>query len=178
MDTEDLSISFLEIEEKLSLSAYLKEICSSIIDKTINKKSIDEILNKYGVSHSLVKVDFICLIFEYIRIALEDNILTIIEKENIKFLKLLFHIQHGDFYFHNKTDVEATITYQLARIYADDYITDEEALLKVDLQEIFDLSFDQMNDYAKIEASVSIQKGVDPKNLDIFFPSKEYFKLK
>jgi hypothetical protein len=32
------------------------------------------------------------------------------------------------------------------------FVTDEEALLKVDLQEIFDLSFDQMNNYSKIQA--------------------------
>ena len=100
------------------------------------------------------------------------------KKENIKFLKILFHIQPGDFHFHNKKEIEATIASQLSRIYQDSYITDEEALLKVDLQEIFDLSFDEMNDYSKVEASISIQKGTDPKHLDVFFTNKEYFKLK
>jgi len=84
----------------------------------------------------------------------------------------------GDFYFHNKQNVENIITYQLTRIYQDNFITEEEALFKVDLQEIFDLSFDQMNDYSKKEASLSIQQGADPTDLDVFFTQKEYFKLK
>ena len=122
-------------------------------------------------------MDFLHLIFEYIKITLEDDILTGTEKENIKFLKILFRIQPGDFYFHNKKEIEATIASQLSRIYQDNYITDEESLLKVDLQEIFDLSFDEMNDYSKVEASISIQKGTDPKHLDVFFTNNEYFKL-
>lgn len=48
----------------------------------------------------------------------------------------------------------------------------------MDLQEIFDLSFDQMNDYAKVEPAISIQKGADSKSLDVFFTHKEFFKLK
>ncbi|MEJ7685042.1 MAG: hypothetical protein WKG06_45795 [Segetibacter sp.] len=86
----------------------------------------------------------------------------------------MFHIQPGDFYFHNKKEIEATIASQLSRIYQDNYITDEEALLKVDLQEIFDLSFDEMNDYSKVEASISIQKGTDPKHLDVFYKQRVF----
>ena len=89
-----------------------------------------------------------------------------------------FGIQPGDFYFHNSHNVENIITYQLSGIYQDNFITEEEALFKVDLQETFDLSFDQMNDYSKSEASLSIQQGADPKDLDVFFTHKEYFKLK
>jgi hypothetical protein len=178
MDTENLSISFLEIEKKLLLSEYLQKICSAIINKSISKKSIDEILQNHNINYSIAKVEFLHLIFEYIKNVLEDNILTIIEKENIKYLKTLFRVQPGDFYLHNKSDIEATIAYQLARIYQDNYITDTEALLKVDLQEMFDLSFDQMNEYAKVEASASIKKGADVNNLDVFFTHKEFFNLK
>lgn len=178
MDNENLSISFLSIQTKLSLTEYLQQVCSSIIDKTITKKTVEEILKTNGINYSIAKVDFLHLIFEYIKTTLEDDVLAVTEKDNIKFLKILFHIQPGDFYFYNKKEIESTIASQLSRIYQDNYITDEEALLKVDLQEIFDLSFDQMNDYSKVEASISIQKGTDPKNLDVFFTNKEYFKLK
>ncbi len=178
MDKENLSISFQEIEKKIFLSDYLREICFAIVNKSISKESIDEILKLNNVNYSIAKVDFLHLIIEYIKNILEDDILTITEKENVKFLKILFRIQTGDFYYHNKADIEATIASQLSRIYQDNYINDEEALLKVDLQEIFDLSFDQMNDYAKVEAVISIQKGADPKSLDVFFSHKEFFKLK
>lgn len=178
MDKENLSISFQEIEKKLFLSDYLREVCSAIITTSVSKKSIDEILQRHNVNYSIAKVDFLHLIFEYIKNILEDDILTVTEKENVKFLKVIFRIQPGDFYYHNKADIEATIAFQLSRIYQDNYISDDEALLKVDLQEIFDLSFDQMNDYAKVEAAISIQKGADPKSLDVFFTHKEFFKLK
>ena len=178
MDFENLSQAFVQIDKKISPDWFLKETCNKIIDKTISRNSIDEILAKEDVNYSIAKVGFLHLIFEYIKTALADNVLTTTEKENIKFLKMLFRIQPGDFYLHNKADIESTIAFQLSTIYQDSFVTDEEALLKVDLQEIFDLSFDEMNEYSKTEAFVSIQKGADPKNLDVFFTQKEFFKIK
>jgi len=67
---------------------------------------------------------------------------------------------------------------QLSKIYADDFITEEEAELKSGIQEIFDLTYDQMNDYAKIKAAVSLKKGAGPKDLDIVFTYEEYFKIR
>lgn len=177
MNIEELSTSFQNVERKINLPEYLKKICSAIINKNISKKIIEEILLGEKVNYSVAKVGFLHLIFEYIKDALADNVLTDVEKGNIKFLKLLFNIQAGDFYLHNKADVEATIVLQLHRIYEDNFINEEESLLKVDLQEIFDLSFDQMNDYSKTEAAISIQNGFEAKNLDIFFTQKEFFKL-
>ncbi len=176
--SDKLSSAFEKIQNELELSGYLKEVCLHIVEKTFTKNVLEEILTNNGVNESIAKVDLIHLIFEYIKIALQDNVLTISEKEDIKLLKLWFGIQPGDFYFHNNYNIENIITDQLTRIYQDNFITEEEALFKVDLQEIFDLSFDQMNDYSKTEASLSIQQGADPKDLDVFFSQKEYFKLK
>jgi hypothetical protein len=176
--SDKLSSAFWKIQNELELSGYLNQVCSSIVEKTISKKKLEEILTNNEINYSIAKVDLLHLIFEYIKIVLQDNILTVNEKEDIKLLKLWFGIQPGDFLFHNSSNVENIIAYQLSRIYKDNFITDEEALFKVDLQEIFDLSFDQMNDYSKTEASFSIQQGADPKDLDIFFTQKEYFKLK
>lgn len=178
MNIESLSISFSKIGKKFLLAEYLQKICFDIVSKPITRKDVDEILVSYNVNSSLAKVDFINLIFEYVRDALEDNVLTATEKENIKFLKLLFRIQEGDFYLHNEVDVKASIALQMTRIYQDSFISDEEALLKVDLQEIFDLSFDQMNEYSKGLANVLIKEGADPLRLDVFFTQKEYFKLR
>jgi len=157
---------------------YLQEICDGIAGEKAGKPGVAKILISYGVHKSVATVDFLNLIFAYIEIALENEKLTDDEKNNIKFLKNLFHIQHGDFYYDNKWDVEKTILGHLSKIYADDFITEEEAELKSAIQEIFDLTYDQMNDYAKIKAALSIKKGADPKDLDIFFTYEEYFKLK
>jgi hypothetical protein len=69
-------------------------------------------------------------------------------------------------------------SFSLSKIYEDNFVTPEEALLKVDLQELFDLSFDQMNEYSKKEAIASIQKGAAAEDLDVFFTHTEYFKLR
>jgi hypothetical protein len=147
-----LSSAFGKIGKELELPEYLKEICSHIASGNISREKVDEILINHHIHYSIAKVEFLKLIFEYIKRALEDNILTCQEKEDIKFLKGWFRIRQGDFYYHNKEDIEQVITYHLSKIYQDNFVTDEEALLKVDLQEIFDLSFDQMNNYSKIQA--------------------------
>jgi len=175
MDLENLGDAFAQIETKLNLSGYLKKICGEITNKTVSRKFIDDLLKSENINHSIAKVAFLHLVFTYIKVALEDNILTTAEKENIQFLKRLFRIQPGDFYLHNKTDIETTLTCQFSKMYEDNYVTNEEALLKADLQEIFDLGYDEMNGYAKIEAALSVKNGADPKNLDILFTHKDFF---
>jgi len=93
-------------------------------------------------------------------------------------VKRIFKIIPGDFIFHTKNQVENVIKYHLSKMYDDNYITPEEASLKIDLQELFDLSFDQMNEYSKLEASVSLKQGADIGDLDVFFTHTEYFDLK
>lgn len=100
------------------------------------------------------------------------------EKSNIIFLKRLFQIRAGDFYLHHKLEVEQVIADQFLKMYQDNLVSNDEALLKVHLQEIFDLSFDQMNEYSKNESITSMKQGVDVKDLDVFFSNEEYSKLK
>ena len=178
MNYQNLSLAFKRINADLPLLPYLQVVCDEITSGVIDKRKVDQILQQYNIHRSVATVDFLHVIFAYIKIALEDEVLTQEEKDNIRFLKNLFHIQPGDFYYHNKLDVEKTIMDQLSKIYADDFITEEEAELKSAIQEVFDLTYDQMNDYAKIKAAVSIKKGAEPKDLDIVFTYEEYFKLR
>ena len=160
------------------MSGYLQEICTAIIEKTLDREALRKILYHYGVSLSLIKADLVHLTFEYIKIVLEDDILTADEKDNVSYLKLLFGLHSRDFLVYNKSYVMQIIRYQLFRIYRDNLITNDEALFKTDLQEMFDMSFDEMNEYSKSEAIDALQRGADIKDLDIFFTSNEYFKLK
>jgi len=178
MKTSSLTVTFDKINSEITLPEYLREICNVIAKEEVSSKKIDAILINYDINHSIAKADFLHLIFAYIKIALEDGVLTDNEKEDIKFLKNVFKIQPGDFFFHNKLDVEHTIALELSKIYEDNFITEEEAELKIGIQEIFDLSFDQMNDYSKSKAIVSLKEGADVKNLDIFFTYDEYFKIR
>lgn len=178
MNIDKLKIDLQEIYSKAELPVYIQEIISKITEGKITIDEVETICFNFNVNYSMAKVDFLHLIFEYIRIALQDDILSFEEKEIIGYFKRIFKISPGDFIFHTREKVENVINYQLERIYNDNYITPEEALIKIDLQELFDLSFDQMNDYSKIEAITSLKEGADVGDLDVFFTHKEYFDLK
>lgn len=179
MKSETFKLAFEEIQNRIELPKYLNAICLNLsIGLQTDIKTVNNILDEYSVNYSVAKVEFLHLIFEFIRLALEDNVLTNDEKFEIIYLKKVFKIQPGDFYIHNRLELGNVITYQLSKIYKDNFVTPEEALLKVDIQELFDLTYDQMNEYSKKEAIVSIQQGADVKDLDVFFTHTEYFKLK
>lgn len=177
-ESAKLKTIFEEIERRYKLPTYLEGIRSIIASGRIQNNELHQVLQKNNINHSVAKVDFLHLFIEYIKIALEDDILTKEERDNINYLKQIFQIHPSDFHLYAKVQTERIIFDQLSKIYQDNLITQEEALLKIEIQEIFDLSFDQMNDYSKSEAARSIKQGADPKDLDIFFTYKEYFKLK
>ena len=115
------------------------------------------------------KENSISLIIHYIYNALNDNKLTQAEKENIKFLKMALEVKEGDFGKNKKIKMEVAniIKTQLRLIYIDDdKIDEEEALHKVDLQEIFGLSYDEFSVFDKFEAQLAIQRGARLENLD------------
>ena len=178
MNSKKFKLVFEKVQKRIELPEYLKIICITLSIGKTDTETVNQVLLRYNINHSIAKIDFLHLIFEYIKFSLEDDILTDEERDHIKYLKRLFQIQPGDFQLHNSFQVEKVIAFQLSKIYEDDYITPQEALLKVDLQELFDLSFDQMNEYSKKEAIVSIQKGAAAEDLDVFFTHNEYFKLK
>lgn len=178
MNNDKLKSVFIQIETELNLPEYLKIISTAIIDGTATPFLVHNILSKYNIHQSIANIDFINIILQFIKFSLNDNVLTDEEKKDIIYLKRLFRIHPGDFFTHSKLTIENIIRFQLKRIYDDHQVTIDEAVLKNDLQEIFDLSFDQMNEYAKIDAAVSIKNGAEPKNLDVFFTYNEYFKLK
>lgn len=178
MNIEKLKIDLQEINDRVRLPPYLHAIVFKIMDGNITSLEVDKILFDFKTNHAIAKVDFLHLIFEFIHLSLHDDLLSTDEKEIIGYLKRIFKISSGDFLLHTNEEVDNVITYQLSRMYSDNLITHDEALLKDDLQELFDLSFDQMNDYSKLEAAISLKQGADIENLDVFFTHSEYFDLK
>ena len=88
----------------------------------------------------------LAIVLKYIKLSLSDNILTLEEKNNIRFLKLLFDIEEGDFKSNKNIffEIKNIIRIQLELIYLEDFTIDKtEALHKVDLQEVFGLSYDE-----------------------------------
>jgi hypothetical protein len=178
MNNEKLKNALQEIQDRVELPKHIKGMLCKIADGTITIPEVKKNCFIFGINLSVAKIDFLHFIFEYIRIALNDDILSAEEKQVIGYFKRIFTIMPGDFISHTHNQVENVIKYHLLKMYSDNYITPEEALLKVDLQELFDLSFDQMNEYAKLEAVTSLKQGAAIGDLDVFFTHTEYFDLK
>ena len=89
-------------------------------------------------------------------------------------LKLFLKIKEGDFYSYGKEYVvKKILTQQLQKMYEDGYIDSKQALMKVDLQNLFGLSYDQFLTIVNEVAKESIEMGANIKDLDTFFPSKK-----
>lgn len=98
---------------------------------------------------------------------LDDHIVSESERFNIEILKKYFRIKEGDFYTHRYSEIENILHRQFERIYSDNDVNLEEAIHKVALQEVFDLSYDQFEEFKQNEISRAIEQGADATTLDI-----------
>lgn len=144
------------------------------------KNDVIVLINQLGFKNlEEYKLNSLNLIIFYIYNSLNDNALSKEEKGNIKFLKLILDVKEGDFinYKNIKEEVDSLIKIQLRLMYIDDdKIDNEEALHKVDLQEIFGLSYDEFSEYNKFEALLAIQRGAKLEELDVA-PDNSAIKL-
>ncbi len=141
MDTQKLKEDLQIIASTVILPDHIIGIIPRLSEGNITCLEVEKHCLDDNVYDTIAKVNFLQLIFEYINLALSDNL-------------------------------------QFARIYADNYITSDEILLKADLQQIFDLDFASINKYSQIEAVTSLKLGAEIENLDVQFTHQQYFELK
>jgi hypothetical protein len=177
MNREQLVKAIQFIEDNIELPNYVSAILQSAKEKEFHIKEFGEMLSRYNINESIAKIDFLNITLEYIKIILENNAINEEALENVRFFKLLFRINSSDFYLHKKFEIEQIIKYQLAKFYSDNKISPQEAFLKTEIQELFDLSFDQMNEYAKDEAITLFKRGINPLDLDVLLTHNEYSSL-
>lgn len=175
--SDDLKITeaFAIIETIPTLSPVIKQIAGKLKDDMLTPKQLQQILtdnNLKGADDT--KSDLIDLVLLYINLVLNDHVISSREYLNCKQLKLLFKIKEGDFYKHRYEEIKEVIYKQLERIYRDDNkISGEEALYKINLQGLFDLSYDQFLDFNEREIRIALEKGADIKDLDtVRYPLK------
>jgi len=113
------------------------------------------------------KDELLDILLDYINLALDDHILTSEEVNIVLYLKRLFAIKEGDFYHIRYQYVKEILHRQFERIYQDDdKINAEEAMHKVALQDVFDLSYDQFLAFTEHEVRLALDRGADIKDLD------------
>lgn len=150
-----------------SFSDYILHIARLIYKDELNQQNILEILKIHKIDRiEEIKEELLDLLIVYINLVLEDHIITEKEKHNVALLKRYFKIKEGDFYKFRYDEVEDAIQQQFERMYEDKTISQTEALHSVELQEIFDLSYDQLEELRENEIIKALLKGAEITELD------------
>ncbi|MDM1398196.1 hypothetical protein HX049_13570 [Myroides odoratimimus] len=163
-----LSKNFKEfIQSQKSENNSVNEIISIVVSKdaTIDK------LKKYLAEHDGVlerirnsALDYLLL---YAYDTLKDDCITVEELNDFIALKKIFSIKQGDFIRYKEFEIQEILKQQFIRMYSDKFIDNKEAITQVNLQIMFDLSYDKFEEFKKEEVILALINGADPKNLDI-----------
>lgn len=174
----ELRKAFETIRTIENFSNYIREIVELIYTNEFDKFNLDRVLQLQNIPQiGDIKDETLDLLLVYINLVLNDNIITENEAGNVKILKRIFKIKEGDFYKYRYHEVEEILTRQFERIYSDNRIDADEALLKVELQELFDLSYDQFLDLVNEEVKAALNRGASLGDLDTFLKPSELSKL-
>ena len=151
----------------------MKDICQAFLEKgtNVNRGVINKIIENHNLTYPDIRNELLDFIIYYGMIILKDGIISESENINIKYLKKLFKIKEGDFYRLKKYEIKEIIQQQLYKLYIDKSINKQEALFKVELQDLFDLSYDQMSVFVNPLAYDALEKGANIIDLDVVFPN-------
>lgn len=172
METRKAFGVILSIE---SFSAYILEIAKLIYDNELSPENLKKVLSKYNIiSIEDVKEELLDLLIVNINLILNDHLISDKEKHNFERLKKYFKIREGDFYSKRFDEVKDILNRQFERLYLDNSITEEEAIHNVELQELFDLSYDQFDEFRAKQVGKAIEKGANISELDTAKYPKEF----
>jgi hypothetical protein len=148
-------------------SDYVVDIISLMYEKQLNRRTLSELMKQYNIKDiKEIKYELLDLLIEYIKNILKDGVITENEQRNIKMLKRYFRIKQGYFYKKRYYQIMEILKEQFEKLYILNKITTEEALYCVFLQDLFDLSFDQIDELKKEAAMTSLLLGADITDLD------------
>lgn len=151
------------------LSATNKELALLIAEHGLNQDKLYELVESRFLDYiEDLHEDTLVLLLIYIKDILEDDVITEQEAGFIRLLKRFLKIKEGDLYQYHRHMVVHLLRKQMVRIYEDDKVDAEEALEKVNLQELFDLGYDQFLDIVNDEVKVSLSRGGRLDDLDTY----------
>lgn len=113
------------------------------------------------------KLEALNWLIDYANFILEDGIISEIELQDFTFLKRIFAINEGDFIRYKSFEVKEILKKEFIRIYSDNYVNDKEKLLGLNLQALFDYSYDEFESLKREEVIIALIEGANPRDLDI-----------
>ena len=152
-------------------SPAMSAILQSIVDGTWTSIKYKEILAENGIRSNSVafKEESLDVALQYARLCLEDDALSDEEIKGMNMLKRMLFIEEGDFYKYGRRDaVEGLIAAQLYKVYDDDFVSYAEAVHKVELQGLFNLSYEQFEDIVQEIAQAALERGANFLDLDTY----------
>jgi hypothetical protein len=179
IEVTDIKLKFGYIISSQSITNLQMDMGEIIAKRGLNtsRQDCQKILDIYNISSvSNCKKELLELSLFYIKIALIDNIISEDEMTNIRFLKLLFDINEGDF----KSDTQ--MSDEISRIIKnqvdlmilnDRKIDEQEALQKIFLQEIFGLGYDEFAILTNQSAMKAVEDGSFWSDVDTYVSQNE-----
>lgn len=168
----ELKEAFLKLSQDQQLSNINKKLAALISDYGLNQQQLNLFLSGEKIqSLTDLKYDTQILLLAYISQVLEDYFITEGEAAHVRLLKRLFKIREGDLYKNHYQQIVILITLQIKKIYEDDKVDTVEALQKVNLQELFDLGYDQFLKIINNEVKISLSRGGRLDELDTLLPT-------
>ena len=150
-------------------SPAMKAALKSFEENTV-ATNCNNVLKSFLTDSGGIKAESLTVITDYIQCVLEDNILETEEMSTLFALKRFFRIQEGDFLkFKRHKTIKQILSEQLKRIYLDNKVDKSEACMKVDLQALFGLSYDEFLSFEQEAVEEALKRGADLSNLDTFY---------
>ena len=163
----ELHNAFQAIVSNGNFNSCITDIAELIYNDNLNPDSFKEVLENHDIEKPQdIKENLLDLLINYIKIVLDDHAITDVEKKNVGLLKLLFKIKEGDFYKYRYYEIGDILRRQFKLLYEDNDISKEEAIYKVELQDFFDLSYDQFDLLKENEIRRALSEGADIKDLN------------
>ena len=148
----------------------LQEVLRLFAKGNTSPLSVRDVLKEYGIGVDDLHDESINVILDYVNLILDDHIITKQEMDTLRKLKMLLHIKEGDFIeAHKEEDIENILRREFELIYQDKNVDNNEAAMKVDLQELFGLSYDQFLLFEQEAVEYALKQGADITNLDTFY---------
>ncbi len=148
----------------------MQEVLRLFAQGNTSPLSVRDALKGYGIGVDDLHDESIDVILDYVNLILDDHIITKQEMDALRKLKMLLHIKEGDFIeAHKEKDIENILRREFELIYQDKNVDKDEAAMKVDLQELFGLSYDQFLLFEQEAVEYALKQGADVTNLDTFY---------
>lgn len=165
------SKSFSEFINKKEINENSKEYIiefSKLLIDSFELNSFNLILEKYGIQRiEDIKLESLGFLISYADFILKDGIISESEIQDFSILKRVFRIKEGDFMKFKNFEINEILKKEFIRIYSDNFVDEKEQLMNLNLQSLFDLSYDEFEDIKKEEVIFSLMQGANPKDLDI-----------